>query len=122
MTAMTLATRLDASASVILDSSGYGYVRLAPTGEKWEITRSRMECNTSVNEALGKMYVNVISNNKVVDGTYSASTGDTSDTVVYLEDGQAIFYEWTGGDAGATATVTLSGWRSTPDGGFRAVH
>lgn len=116
------AVTLDTHGSVTLDGTGYGYVRLAPSGEKWEVRRVRVECSTTTNEAQCKTYRNQIASRYVIDGTYSGSTGDTSDTPIYLEDGQAMIVEWTGGDAGATATVTISGWRSVPAGGFRAVH
>lgn len=119
---MTTAVRLDVRQSTVLDGVGYGYVRLAATGEKWEITRTFVACSTRTSEASCRIYANAISLANAIDGTHSGSSGDTSDTRYYLEDGQAIFVEWTGGDPGATATVTLSGWKSVPDGGFRAVH
>lgn len=119
---MADAARLDASGSAILDGTGYGTVRLAPAGEKWEIRRSRVECSTNTLEAVCRLYQGRIASSAVVDGTEAGSTGDTSDTVFYLEDGQALFVEWSGGDPGATATVTVSGWKSMPEGGFRAVH
>ena len=118
----SLAALLDVDGSVTLDGSGYGVVRLAPAGEKWEVRRTRTECSTATNEATVKVYRNQVAPRYVIDGTYSGSTGDTSDTVYYLEDGQAVIIEWSGGDPGATATVTLSGWRSEPSGGFRAIH
>lgn len=116
------AVTLDGAGSVVLDATGYGTVRLAPSGEKWEIRRVHVECSTATLEAQSKTYRNQIAPRYVIDGTYSGSTGDTSDTPIYLEDGQAMIVEWTGGDVGATATVTISGWRSAPSGGFRAIH
>lgn len=112
---------LDASGSITLDGSGNGTVRLAPAGEKWEVRRTRVECSTSTTEAVVRLYRNQVAPRYVIDGTESGSTGDTSDTVYFLEDGVGVIVEWTGGDPGATATVTLSGWRSNPIGGFRAV-
>ena len=118
----TFATRLDIRGTVVLNGTGYGYVRLSPQGEKWEIRRTFVQCSTRTNEARCVVYGQQIGEQYALDGTYSGSSGDTSDTVIYLEDGQPLFVEWSGGDAGATAVVTISGWRSVPDGGFRAVH
>lgn len=120
------ATRLDSGGTVTLATvngvTGYGVVRLSPAGEKWEIRRTRVFTSTRNDEAECKMYVNQIAPQHEVEGTWSGSSGDTSDTPIYLEDGQALFIVWSGGDNGATATVTVSGWRSVPDGGFRAIH
>lgn len=116
------AVPFDVDGSVILDANGRGSIRLAPQGEKWQVTRTRVDCSTRVNESEARWYLRQIAPRNIIDGTSSGSTGDTSDTVAYLEDGQAMFIEWTGGDAGATAVVTVSGWRSPPEGGFRAIH
>lgn len=119
---MATAVPLDYGTTVPLNANGYGYVRIGPSGEKWEITHMHVEVSSRVSEAVCKVYRGQIASNRVVEGTYSGSTGDTSDTKHYLEDGSGLFIEWTGGDANATATVTVSGWKSVPDGGFRAVH
>ena len=119
---MATAVRLTTNARVTLDANGYGTVRLAPTGEKWEVTHVHVECSSRISESECRWYLGQISPSTIIDGTYSGSTGDTSDTIAYLEDGQAMHFEWKGGDAGAIATVSVSGWKSPPDGGFRAVH
>lgn len=123
---MSTASRFNTQGSTVLATvvgvAGYGAIRFSPSGEKWEITRTHVRCSTSVSEAECRIYFGQIRPDTVLDGTYSGSSGDTTDTPIYLEDGQAIFIVWSGGDDGATAFVTLSGWKSTPDGGFRAVH
>lgn len=123
---MTVASVLNTSGTVTLATvngvTGYGLIRFSPAGEKWEVNRIHVECTTRVNEAQARIYYGFVNPASVVDGTYSGSTGDTTDTPIYLEDGQAMFIEWQGGDNGATATVSVSGWKSAPDGGFRAVH
>lgn len=102
--------------------TGTGIVRLAPTGEQWEIHNTNVLCSTRTNESLCRVYRDQIGDIYVIDGTYSGSSGDTSDTVIQLTDGQPLYYVWTGGDIGATATVRVTGFKSPPTGGFRAVY
>lgn len=116
---MTATVRLDIGTNLVLDGTGYGTIRLAPSGERWEIDRMHVRCSSRTNEARCIIYRGHIRRDLVVDATYSGSSGDTTDTRIYLEDGEAIHVEWTGGDSGATATVSLSGLRTAPTGGFR---
>lgn len=102
--------------------TGTGIVRLAPAGEQWEIRTTNVLCSTRVNESLCRVYRDQIGDIYVIDGTYSGSSGDTSDTVIQLTDGQPLYYVWTGGDIGATATVRVTGYRSQIGRGFRAVY
>lgn len=108
-------------ASVVLNGAGYGAIRLAPAGAAWDITRLSVKVSTNTLEAICRVYNGQIGQLYVIDTTFIGSSGSTTDTVYHLEDGQAIYVEWTGGDAGATATVNFSGVQSTPEGGFRAV-
>lgn len=117
-----VASRFNTQGNVTLDANGDGTLRFAPTGEKWEVDRVHVRCSSRVSEAQCRIYLAQQRPDTVIDGTYSGSSGDTTDTRIYLEDGQPMFIEWTGGDPGATATATVSGWKSTPAGGFRAVH
>jgi len=119
---MSEAGILRTGGSVVLDGSGYGFIRLAPAGEKWQVLRTNVRVSTHVNEAIVKIYIGQIAVLNQTDGSMSGSSGDTSDSVIYLNDGDAMIIEWSGGDAGATATVVITGWSSVPDRGFRAVH
>ena len=115
--------RFNYSASVVLDGSGNGSVRLAPTASKWEVDSISVKCSTAVNEAQARVYKNNVGDMFIADsGTYAGSTGDTSDTKHYIEDGQSLYVVWTGGDAGATATAIVAGWQSVPARGFRTDH
>lgn len=114
-----VAVPLEVVSTVTLDANGDGTIRLSPAGEKWEVTSTYVECSDTTSEAVCKVFRR---NGFPLGGTYSGSSGDANDTRYYLEDGHAVTIEWTGGTPGATATVTLTGWRSAPDGGFRAVH
>lgn len=112
---------LNFSAQVTLNGSGYGAIRIGPTGEQWFITRTMVRATTHVLEAICTIYQTNIGATFQRDITYTGSTGDTSDTEFHVTDGDALWVEWSGGDAGAVATVTISGTRSNPTGGFRAV-
>lgn len=112
---------LNYSAQVTLDGSGYGTIRVGPTGEQWYITRTMVRASTHVREAVCTIYQTNIGANFQRDITYTGSSGDTSDTQHHITDGDALWIEWSNGDAGATATVTFSGTRSNPQGGFRAI-
>jgi hypothetical protein len=110
---------LEGGGQVTLDGSGYGYLRFAPQGEQWEIHYTNVSVATHVKEAQGRTYIRQIGPQYTIDTTASGSTGDTSDTVIYLPDGVAVFFEWTGGDASAVASVAFRGFKSPPVGGFR---
>ncbi len=112
---------LNVSAQVVLDGSGNGAIRVGPTGEQWHVTRIMVRATSHIREATATIYQTNIGDMYQRDITYTGSTGDTSDTQYDITDGDALWVAWAGGDAGATATVTLSGTRSNPIGGFRAV-
>ncbi|GIH29370.1 hypothetical protein Aph01nite_76800 [Acrocarpospora phusangensis] len=113
-------TLLNESAQAIVDGSGTAIVRMAPQGEDWEVTRLSVKVSTRVNEAEANYYLTTICDDNRQEGTYSGSSGDTSDTKMFLNDGDPLFVVWTGADVGAIATVTLRGTKTTPIGGFRA--
>lgn len=112
---------LNYSAQVTLNGSGYGAIRIGPAGEQWWISRTMVRASTRVKEATTTIYQTNIGANFQRDITYTGSTGDTSDTNFHLTDGDCLWVEWVGGDPGAIATVTVSGNRSNPVGGFRAI-
>lgn len=107
-------------ASTVLDSSGIGSVTLQAKGQKLQIISTRVKCSSAVKEAVARIYRGT--QGYEVEGSLAGSTGDTSDTVFYLNDGDVLTVVWTGGDVGATATAIFSGWASVPGSGFRAVH
>lgn len=112
---------LNVSSQVVLDGSGNGRIRIGPLGEMWYITRNMVRTTTRNNEAVCTVYQTNVGDDYQRDITYTGSTGDTSDTEFTVTDGDALWFVWVGGDPGATATVTISGTRSNPRGGFRAV-
>lgn len=105
------------AASVTLNGSGAGTVKLGPISarEVWNPTSASVKTNQAVgavvNEASCKLYVGLSATDENFrDGTFSGSSGDSSDLVSgRLTVGNYVWATWTGGDAGAIATLVVSG-------------
>jgi hypothetical protein len=97
------------TSTVVLDGSGNGSCQgvgpLSP-GETWTVSLISVQCSSNVNEAICSVYCNGI----LLGTTTWGSTGD-SDTGItqFLANGQVITATWTGGDAGAVATMGVTG-------------
>jgi hypothetical protein len=103
--------QLDQSASVKLDAQGNGTVALyCPTLETWTVTRTAVSTTTNVLEATAVTYVGQVSPGSQLSGTYSGSL-DSSDEQQQINPGQSLLCVWTGGDPGATATLSIFGTR-----------
>lgn len=105
---------LSESQPVILDGSGNGTARLGPAfGETWSPSTVSVKVSTAVSEAQCRIYLGSdTSDSNFVDGTLSGSTGDSTDRVTGpFRLPNYIFAVWTGGDAGATATLAVLGSR-----------
>ena len=107
---------LNESASVKLDGSGNGTVKISPSSAKlhWFPTVASVKVSTNVAEAQCRIYVGPSATDpNFVDGTLNGSTGDSTDRVsgyeVNATRDPAIWAVWTGGDPGAQATMNLSG-------------
>ena len=111
---------LFAQGQTILDGSGNGSVTLRPSGESWRVNALSVNVDSRVIEASCYVYKNFVGPNYVVDNTISGSTGDTSDTIHELTDGESLICVWSGGDPGAKATAIARGESTIPDGGFSA--
>lgn len=105
----------------VVIASNTGTIRFGPYGEAWNIKRIAVKTTTHVLESTCQIYRGQIGDLYLSDITYTGSTGDTSYTDIDLVDGENMYAVWTGADNGATATITITGTRSEPDGGFRAV-
>jgi hypothetical protein len=97
-----------------LDASGNGTLKLGPIGarEVWHPDNIHVNVSTHVNEAQCQIYVGdspIQSNFR--DGTFSGSSGDATDKISadVVKVGQYVWAVWTGGDAAATATATVTG-------------
>ena len=106
---------------VTLDGSGTGTLRFAPAGEQWSIENISVSVSTHVNEATANVYLGYIGPQYAQSGTYAGSSGDSNDLSqpIPLTDGQALWVQWTGGDAGAIATAVLTGKKTVVNRGFR---
>ena len=113
--------QLNKFGTAVLDASGNGTVTLRPSGENWRVTGIAVVASTRVLEARCIIYLgNAISQN-IILSTYSGSSGDQGDGApIDVTDGRPLTAVWTGGDVGATVTLTINGWASSPLGGFRA--
>ncbi len=107
---------LNESASVTLDASGDGTIRMKPlsAGEHWLPTLASVSAATNVKEAQCRIYIgSAAAQQNFVDGTLSGSTGDSTDRVTGYDINATqqpyIWAVWSGGDAGASATLVLSG-------------
>lgn len=103
-------------ATVTLDGSGNGVAKIGPSSarEIWHPENVHVSANTGnvTNEASCLVYVGqTVGANNFRDGTLSGSSGDTTDAVNADEItvGEYIFAVWSGGDAGVTATMVVTG-------------
>lgn len=104
---------LSESAAVILDASGNGTAKLGPHSRavSWHPTTVSVKTSTNVKTPTCYIYAgDFVGDQNFIDGTYTGnadSTSNISGTVIYLSG--FIWAVWTGGDAGAQATVTIAG-------------
>lgn len=105
---------LNESTTVVLSGAGSGTAKVGPISarEVWKPGIAHVSASSNVNEAQCLIYVgdSPIQRN-FVDGTFSGSSGDSSDRVnaTEVKVGASVWAVWSGGDAGATATLTVTG-------------
>lgn len=106
----------EGNASVMLDGSGSGIASCGPLNarEVWHPVNVHVSANANpVNEAQCSIFCgdNVTTPTNFRDGTFSGSSGDSSDRVNadVIKSPHKIFAQWTGGDASAVATLTVTG-------------
>jgi len=105
---------LDVTVQVTLDGSGGGQTQTGPTGqgEIWNNLTVHVNCSTNVNEAQCLVYVGSGPPQGFADGTTWGSTGDSSDTLPsQVSVGQFVSAVWSGGDAGTTGFLRVTGTR-----------
>lgn len=96
-------------ASVVLDASGNGTVQLQPNRlETWHVSSTAVRVTSNTLEPVATTYVTSVDDGHILSSTFSGSN-DSSPEVQDLQPGQPIFCRWTGGDPGATATLTVLG-------------
>jgi hypothetical protein len=105
---------LNESAIVVLSGSGAGTAKVGPLSarEVWSPSNVHVSVSTHVNEAECAIYVgDAVEARTYIDTTVSGSSGDSSDRVnaTRVPVGWQVWAVWTGGDAGAIATLTVTG-------------
>lgn len=106
-------TQIDESTTVVLDGSGNGTAILGPqrVREKWTLTYASVSASTAVVEATCTLYRGIGTvRGKRISGTATGSSGDTCGLAnMELQPGQTLLAVFTGGDAGAVATLNAYG-------------
>ena len=111
---------LDESASVTLDGSGNGTLKMVPYSGMltWLPDVVSVKASTNISEATCRIYRGPDTSDQwFVDGTFSGSTGDATDRIGGREvdtHGNALWAVWVGGDAGAVATMRITGTERRP--------
>ena len=104
---------LNETNSGTLNGSGAATVQLGPTGsnEVWTPSNVSVICSSNTNEATCKVYAGPSASQQYFkDITVDGSTGDATDRCnIPIPKGWFVWAVWTGGDAGATATVNVDG-------------
>lgn len=103
---------LSVSASTTLDSSGNGTVSAGPqsSGEIWEAGFTA-GVRTQETAVTSESQCRVFCGTRFIGTTTWGSTGDASTNTPQVSVGQLVEAQWTGGDAGATAVLDLTGTR-----------
>ena len=104
----------EGQATVKLDGSGTGTISVGPltARETWQPQIASVSVATNVKEAACKIYVGPSrAAAYFLDGTLSGSTGDSTDRVsaAPCPHGYWVWAVWAGGDAGAVATLRVTG-------------
>lgn len=113
--------------SIKLDGSGNGTARITPVGPRngglsWQVSGVSVSAATNVLEASGNLFVSFgIQSSGALDqmaNTSKASSGDSCALPgVNLRPGDWITFVWSGGDAGATASMVVTGIVNPPGSG-----
>jgi len=83
----------------------------------WQPTSIGVSATTNVSEAQCRVYLGLNANaGALLGSTSTGSTGDSTDCAQTVWPGQSLIAVWTGGDAGATATISVFGTRTVPGG------
>ena len=111
------------SQQVTFDASGNGNVRFQPLGEEWEIEYLSVSATYPTSgltrQGSGFTYVGQIGAQYKIDETVNPSTGDTSDTRIWLQDGESLYFEWQDASPNQVGTAVIRGYKTVVRRGFR---
>lgn len=107
---MDAITRLDTGGNVTLDASGNGAIVLRPSNahQRWVVRSTVVGVSSNVKEPTCSTYVGGATTNNAIDTTYTGSR-DSSDTQFDVPYGAFMTVQWLAGDAGAIASVSVTG-------------
>lgn len=102
--------QLDLTRTVKLDANGRGVIQVGPgfNDEIWHVTSAGVAC-TGTNQSTAVGYLNTIGGTQI-GGSFTGNF-DNGPAQVDLLANQSVVFVWTGGDPGATATLSLYGTR-----------
>lgn len=103
---------LTAKANTTLDGNGNGTANVGPLspGEQWSNLTASVRASTNTDEAICSVYAGAGATPGYFSGaTTWGSTGDSTTNLPTVQVGGNIWAVWTGGDAGATAYLTVTG-------------
>jgi hypothetical protein len=111
---------LNTSANVTLDNNGNGVAKAGPQagvrGVLWHLTNVAVLTSTAVLAPVCQIFVGgQPTPDNFVDSTYTGNQDSTDRANGYtIQNGQYVFAVWTGGDAGAVATLSIYGTYESP--------
>lgn len=108
---------LQESASVTLNGSGNGSVTIGPVNQfqVWNVENEGCTVTSNVNEPVFRLFQsNGLSAGTFLGGSNQGSN-DSASISVTLHPGMKLTGQWTGGDAGAVATLALQGTMTVPE-------
>lgn len=106
---------LNETRQVVLNGSGAGTAKVGPLSAREVWSPENVSVNTVqttiTNESQCVISVGDSNTKRQRDATQSGSTGDATDkcNADKIKCGQFVWADWTGGDAGVTAVVTVTG-------------
>lgn len=107
---------LDEHATATLDGSGDGTAQAGPVGgaEVWTPASVSVICSSNTLEATCKVYAGPTATGSYFrDLTVDGSTGDATDRCnLPIPKGWFVWAVWTGGDAGATGYLNITGTKT----------
>lgn len=105
---------LDTSANVTLSAAGAGVATATPPNlETWQVTTIAVHVTSNTAEPTAQVYIGAQDASRLIGATYTGSL-DSSDGNWRVNPGQPLICAWSGGDAGATATLSILGTRTYP--------
>jgi hypothetical protein len=115
---MSMTVPLTASASVTLSGSGGGTVTLGPAlpGVAWNPSSCAVLVQPASTTVVSQFYLynGPAQPGSFIGGTYTGDNNSTGLTIPPMYAGSVLTGVWTGGNPGATATLTLTGTQDIP--------